>query len=168
MKQHIFKIVSLIFFLLLIYQYTNYKANTKSISNTLEEHNQAIIAYKDSLSILQERFFNASHFSLENNEDAINYFENSDYDINVNHLETLIKNELYKLNEKPGEHPLVPYAPSEGGKILINTMQILNHKWIIADFSDGSYWGELFIKYEVKHNSEVHFSLIDHFMYLPY
>jgi len=49
--------------------------------------------------------------------------------------------------------------------MLINTVKLLNHKWIIADFSDGDFWGELFIAYEINENSELKFSLIDSFLY---
>ncbi len=77
-----------------------------------------------------------------------------------------IKDNLYALNEKAKtEHPLIPYMLSEDRPMVINHVKLLNHKWIIADFSDGKYWGELFIKYEVRDGKELNFELLDSFLY---
>ena len=79
-----------------------------------------------------------------------------------------IKDELHNLNVYEGDdHPIVPYASMTEGKIMINKVKLLNHKWIIADFSDGKYWGELFLTYEITDAQELKFRLVDHFMYPP-
>jgi len=104
-----------------------------------------------------------SHFNLERNEDAISYFENQGY--NVAELIPLIKDELYKLNEEKGEHPIIPYAAEEGKRMMINTVKLLNHKWIVADFSDGHYWGELFLTYEITEDKQLKFNLVESFLY---
>jgi len=48
---------------------------------------------------------------------------------------------------------------------LINKVKLLNHKWIIADFSDGKYWGELFITYVINDDEKIIFNLAKSFMY---
>jgi hypothetical protein len=53
------------------------------------------------------------------------------------------------------------------GKMLINNIRLLNHKWIIADFSDGKYWGELFLTYEITGASELKYELKEYFLYPP-
>ena len=35
----------------------------------------------------------------------------------------------------------------------------------IADFSDGSFWGELMIYYQFNSNGKLTFEVIDHFLY---
>ena len=64
-----------------------------------------------------------------------------------------------------GQHPIVPYASSEGRRMMINTVKLLNHKWIIADFSDGEYWGEVFITYEITEDKQLKFNLVESFLY---
>jgi len=51
------------------------------------------------------------------------------------------------------------------GRMLINKVKLLNHKWIIADFSDGKYWGELFITYVINDGEKIIFNLAKSFMY---
>ena len=63
-----------------------------------------------------------------------------------------------------GDNPLVPYEGIEN-PFKINKIKLLNHKWIVADFSDGKYWGELLIRYELLESKNVDFTLIDHLLY---
>ncbi|TYA67293.1 hydrolase, partial [Seonamhaeicola marinus] len=112
---------------------------------------------------LENAYLNAAHFNLAHNEDAISYFEADGY--NIDSLIPLVKDELYKLNEVKGQHPIVPYGSSEGRKMMINTVKMLNHKWIIADFSDGEFWGEVFLTYQINNNHTVTFTLVESFLY---
>ena len=48
---------------------------------------------------------------------------------------------------------------------LINKIKVLNHKWVVADFSDGTYWGEIFLTYKIKKGGKVSFELKEHFLY---
>ncbi len=59
----------------------------------------------------------------------------------------------------------MPYASSEGRKMLINTVKMLNHKWIIANFTDGKHWGEVFLTYEIGENNLLKFELKEYFLY---
>ena len=163
MKQKIFMYLFVFSLLLTLFMYVNSKRlmeieNKKSatITNQLEK-------YKDSVETLQNEIMNLSHFNLERNEDAISYFEARGY--KIDDLIPLIKDELYKLNEAKNEHPMIPYASSEGRRMMINTIKLLNHKWIIADFSDGEFWGELFLTYEITDSNELKFNLKESFLY---
>jgi hypothetical protein len=118
---------------------------------------------KDSILVLEDKILDLSYFSLDRNEDALSYFENKGF--NVSELIPFIKDELYTLNEHKGEHPLIPYASSEGRKLMINNIKLLNHKWIITDFSDGEFWGELFLTYEITDQKELKFRLSESFLY---
>jgi hypothetical protein len=105
------------------------------------------------------------YFNLDNNDDALSYFERDGY--KPEELIPFIKDQLYSLNDYKDEHPLVPYASMTDGKILINRVRMLNHKWIIADFSDGKNWGELLIRYEINEKKELKFNLVDELLYPP-
>lgn len=163
MKQRIFIYLFVFAILLVLFQYVNSKRVFEDINNKLEGYKSQVVKYKDSVLVLQDDILEVSHFNLDRNEDAMSYFEREGYKINK--LIPFIKDELYKLNEVRGEHPLIPYGSSEGRKMMINTVKMLNHKWIIADFSDGEYWGELFLTYEITENKELKFNLVEYFLY---
>ena len=166
MKSRIFLYLFVFALLLVIFQYVNSKSILENYETRIEKAEKRIEAYKDSVMSLNEEVVGLLYFNLENNDDALSYFERDGYD--TAELIPFIKDELYKLNEVKGEHPLVPYAAmTEGGKILINNVRMLNHKWIIADFSDGKYWGELFMTYEITKDKELKFHLKESFMYPP-
>lgn len=163
MKQRIFMYLFIFATLIVLFQYVSSKRiievqNKKNIG--LEKQ---VATYKDSISVLENDIYSLSHFNLERNEDAISYFERDGY--KVDELIPFIKDEIYKLNEVKGDHPLVPYAASEGRKLMINTIKLLNHKWIIADFSDGEFWGELFLTYQITEGKELKFNLVESFLY---
>lgn len=163
MKQKIFIYLFVFAVLLVLFQYVNSKRVFEDMNNKLEGYRTQLVKYKDSVVVLQKNIAEISHFNLERNEDAISYFENDGY--NVGELIPFIKDELYKLNEVKGDHPIVPYAASTDRKMMINTIKMLNHKWIIADFSDGDYWGELFLTYEITNEKQLKFNLVESFLY---
>lgn len=163
MKQKIFMYLFVFSILLVLFQYVNSKRVFEDMNRKLDGYKGQLERYKDSVGVLQDENLDLSHFNLERNEDAISYFENEGYD--VAELIPLIKDELYKLNEEKGEHPIIPYAAEEGKRMMINTVKLLNHKWIVADFSDGHYWGELFLTYEITEDKQLKFNLVESFLY---
>ena len=100
------------------------------------------------------------YFLLENNDDALSYYDH----LNIKNPARYIADKLIETNEKKGDNPLVPYEGMEGD-FKLNKIKVLNHKWIITDFSDGKFWGELLIKYELKDDLSIDFTLIDHLLY---
>jgi len=149
--------------LLVLFQYVNAKHVFQEMNTKLGKQKVQVDKYKDSVLVLNAEISNLSYFNLEKNEDALSYFEREGFQ--AEELVPLIKDELYALNETKGEHSLIPYASSEGNKLLINKVKILNHKWIIADFSDGEFWGELFLTYQVSPGKKVNFELVESFLY---
>ncbi len=165
MKGKIYLYLFMFSSLLVVFQYVNSKSIIEKYEKDIVKAKDKVSMYKDSLMTLEDENLELMYFNLENNEDAISYFENKG--LNVSELIPFIKDELYKLNEVKGEHPLVPYASMTDGKILINNMRLLNHKWIIADFSDGKYWGELFLTYEITDEGKLDYELKEYFLYPP-
>lgn len=149
--------------LLVIFQYANAKRIFEDQNRKLENYKAKAEKLTDSLSVMQNEMLNLSQFNLERNEDALSYFEKDGYDVST--LIPLIKDEIYSTNESKGEHPIVPYVSSEGRKMLINTVKLLNHKWFIANFSDGEYWGEVLVSYYVNKDKTVDFELAESFLY---
>lgn len=146
--------------LIALYQYVN-------ATHMLEDREETIVKLKsdtqqlqDSVQKLQIKLLNLQYFSLENNDDALAYYDH----LKLKDPSRYIADKLLETNEQKGNNPLVPYEGMEGA-FKINKIKLLNHKWIIADFSDGKYWGELLIKYELKDDLAVDFTLMDHLLY---
>ena len=163
MKQKIFMYLFVFSILLILFQYVNSKRVFEDMNRKLDGYKNQLERCKDSVTALEDENLDLSHFNLERNEDAMSYFEDEGY--NVAELIPLIKDELYKFNEVKGQHPIIPYAAEPSKRMMINTIKLLNHKWIIADFSDGYYWGELFLTYEITEEKQLKFNLVESFLY---
>ena len=132
------------------------EALEKEVTN-LEQQEEL---YKDSLEQSFLQILDMQYFSLENNDEALSQFDH----IELEDPTGYVSDRLLETNEMQGNNPLVPYE-GMNGDFKINKIKILNHKWLICDFSDGKYWGELFIRYEVKENRDVDFTVADHLLY---
>ncbi|KJD32915.1 hydrolase [Tamlana nanhaiensis] len=163
MKQRIFMYLFVFAVLLVIFQYVNAKRVFEDLNKKNEGFKVQVEKYKDSVVGLHHKLQDYSGFSLEQNEDALSYFEADGYKVEA--LIPYIKDKLYETNTVKGEHPLVPYTSSDGRKMLINNVKFLNHKWLIANFSDGEFWGEVLVKYFVNTDKSVDFELSEAFLY---
>lgn len=132
----------------------------KTLDEKIQKKETEIVSLKDSVQKVQLSLLDMQYFSLENNDDALAYYEH----LNLENPSRYIADKLLETNESKGDNPLIPYAGMESD-FKINKIKLLNHKWIIADFSDGKYWGELLIKYELKDDMGVDFTLMDNLLY---
>jgi hypothetical protein len=126
----------------------------------IERLENEIEKLKDSVQKSNLKVMDMQYFSLENNDDALAYY---DY-LGLENPSGYVADKLLETNEQKGDNPLIPYEGMQND-FKINKIKVLNHKWILTDFSDGKYWGELLIKYELKDDLGVDFTLIDHFLY---
>ena len=109
--------------------------------------------------LLDKKFSDQIYFSLDDNQEALRYLN----DVEVDSLTSFIRDELYEKNFTKNSDFFIPLS-SINNKYLINKVKILNHKWIIADFSNGSRWGEMWIEYHFN-NKKVVFYVKDYFLY---
>lgn len=164
MKSRIFMYLFIFSLLLILFQFMNSKSIIEDYDKKLTKLEERETVYKDSIKKLEDINFELMRFSLEFNDDAMSYFEDNGY--KISELVPFIKDELYKLNVYEGDdHPLVPYASMTGNKMMINSIKLLNHRWIITDFSDGKYWGEMLLTYEITEKQELKFKLLEYLMY---
>lgn len=126
----------------------------------IERLQTSISTLKDSVQESQLKVMDMQYFSLENNDDALAYYDH----LQLENPSRYIADKLLETNEKKGDNPLIPYEGMEGD-FKLNKIKILNHKWIVADFSDGKFWGEVLIKYELKDDFGIDFTLLDHLLY---
>ena len=150
--------------LLIVFQYVNSKKIHEANTQKIENYKAKIAKYKDSVRDIGDIAFGLSEFTLGYSDEALNYIEKRGYE--SDQLIALIEETLYELNLKPEAHPLIPYAPmTENGKMIVNAIRVLNHKWVITNFNDGEYWGELLLKYTIEQNGQITFEVIDSFLY---
>lgn len=122
---------------------------------------------KDSQNSNTSQLAEANYFSLEKNENAQNYFnpDNAEKTIQVEKLIPFVTEKLMDLNANPKGNPYVGQDQIGANKFIINKVRILNHRWIIADFSDGDYWGEVLIKYFINEDETVSFETFQSLLY---
>lgn len=147
--------------LLNIFTYMYFTKKAKSEEDRIANFQKESKAKKDSIASLNEKLFDANYFSFETNDNAMDYYENYDPE----KLALQIRDEINSLNENPNGNPLTGYDVINGNRTLINKIKILNHRWIIADFSAGSAWGEVLIKYFVVDGKPTEFKTIETFVY---
>ena len=145
--------------LILIFLSINYTKISK-----LNESNSRIL--KKKIDTLEKRYIELDkkyrdeiYFTLSDNQEALSYFK----DIDVDSLVSYIRDELYEKNFNKDSDTFIPISNNKN-KYLINKVKILNHKWIIADFSNGSRWGEMWIEYYFNEN-KVEFHVKDLLLY---
>ncbi|TRZ45343.1 hydrolase [Robertkochia solimangrovi] len=161
MKQKIFMYLFFFALLFIIYQYVSssrYFENEQHKMEVLSERNTKL---EDSIQQLILKNISQQYFSLDNNDDALAYYDGR----NIENPSRYIADKLLETNETKGNNPLVPYDGMSGSPMKINKIKLLNHKWIICDFSDGKYWGELLIEYQLQDNMDVTFTPLAHLLY---
>jgi hypothetical protein len=100
-------------------------------------------------------------FSLDNNEFAQEYY----FEHNLKGLKTKVKEDLTAFNADKRGNKYVSYDQIGDNPFLINSIKILNHRWIIANFSDGKVWGEVLIKYFHNTNKPTDFETVETLIY---
>jgi hypothetical protein len=109
------------------------------------------------------QFSNANYFALESDEDAQEYFFSNNLDYQK--VAVKVKEDLIVLNENKNGNRLVPYEPIDGKPFIINTSKILNHRWLIAEFSNGDLWGQILVKYFVSADKPTDFETVETVLY---
>ncbi len=122
---------------------------------------------RDSLVLVSNQLADADYFSLAKNENAQNYFENSTSQkiIQYEKLIPVVTEKLLDYNSNPKGNPYTGQDQIGANKFIINKVRILNHRWIIADFSDGENWGEVLLKYFVNDDETISFEVNQSLLY---
>ena len=162
MRNKIFLYLFIFMFLFTVFIYVNDKkildAKEEQIENLQARLSEADIQNE----VLSNKNAGLNYFSMEQNEAAISYFE--DQGINAEEFTRKVEDEIISRNRADEDNELVPFEGMEG-VMRINKVKILNHKWIIADFTDGKFWGELLISYDVDENNNLQLTTEKSFLY---
>lgn len=146
-------------FLINIFQYVN---SSKILDFKEREVSKIKSQLQQSRDSLTEARFN-DYFDIANDEDAQEYY----YSQNLDYQKVMVKvnEDLVSLNANKEGNSLIPYEPIDGKQFLINKAKVLNHRWIVAEFSNGDYWGQVLIKYFYNDGEATQFQTIDTILY---
>ena len=162
MKRQIFLYLFLFALLMILFLYMNQKSIFEKQESKIEFLRTKVEKEEDSIVHLNDKIADLNYFTLQGNENAMTYLEDLGY--NAADLETLITDQIYDQNAQKGNNPLVPFE-GMSGDMKINKLKFLNHKWILADFTDGNYWGEMILEYSVNENKELTLNTIASLIY---
>jgi len=138
-----------------IFQYVNSTKILDAKDQEVTKIQQRLKTSRDSVATLAM----ANYFSLESDEDAQEYFYKNDLDYQK--VAQKVKEDLLVLNENKNGNRLIPYEPIDGKVFLVNTSKILNHRWLIAEYSNGDLWGQILVKYFVTEGKPTDFETVE-------
>jgi hypothetical protein len=130
--------------LLVLFMYVNQSAIFERQTAVINSLEQKQLALKDTVTALNQEISELLYFDLLTNDSARTYFEQ--IGLEPEDAANQVKERIYEYNLQKGGNPLVSFA-NANGQWRINRIKFLNHRWVIADCSDGSAWGELWIEY---------------------
>jgi hypothetical protein len=164
MKKSLFLYLFILAALMNVFTYMYYSKQTAFEKEQADKYSKKLT---DSLNVMSEKFADANYFSLENNENAQNYFDNQITGKFISHekLIPLVKESLMEMNANPKGNPYIGQDQIGAQKFIINKIKVINHRWLIADFSDGEYWGEVLIKYFVNDDETIAFETMNTILY---
>ncbi len=149
-----------IFALLLnIFQYVN-------SNKILDAKEKEVQLTKERLKIARDSIITVGYndyFDIEKDQDAQDYF----YSKNLDYVKVMqkVNEDMVDLNTKPNGNPLIPYEPIDGKNFIINKAKILNHRWIIAEFSNTELWGQILVKYFYNDDKPTDFETVETILY---
>ena len=114
------------------------------------------VKMNDSIAKIVTEKEEGDYFSLAYDEKAQDYLVGYD----VQKLMPQVKEKLMDMNSNPTGNKLIPYD-----NMVINKVRFLNHRWIIADFTGDSNWGEVILKYFLEKDGSVTFETAETVMY---
>lgn len=162
MRNKIFMYLFLFAILYIVFQFMN----SKKANEYYTEKVTFLEAKVDSLEVENESLrsvnMDLNYFSLLENDAAYSYF--ADQGLDVDKIAVAIESEIIDRNRPNADNELIPFAGMEG-KMRVNHIKILNNHWIIADFTDGIYWGEVLLDYEIDESKNLSITTKDGFLY---
>jgi len=164
MKRLLLLYLTILFALTTLFTYVFLNSELKFEQKRSEKR---ITKLKDSLTSVSNQLVDADYFSLAKNENAQNYFENQNAQKTIQYekLIPVITEKLLDYNSNPKGNPYTGQDQIGANKFIINKVRILNHRWIIADFSDGEIWGEVLLKYFVNEDETISFEVNQSLLY---
>lgn len=162
MKSKIFMYLFFFALLFIIYQYMNEKSIFEAQENKITAVNANLTTAERTIDSLNDRVAELNYFTLQGNDNAMTYLEQLGYE--AAEAESFVTEAIYDQNGAEGSNPLIPYEGIDGN-MKINKVKFLNHRWILADFTDGTYWGEMVLEYFFNEKNELELTPVSSILY---
>ncbi len=164
MKARVFLYLFLFAFLYNVYQFMNSKRYVKEQEKLVHNLTEEVDSLKAQLASTQNNspFDENRGFSLRSNSHSREFFENQG--ISVDSIIAKIESKIIAQNSVDADNPLVPYSGMKG-KMRINRVKVLNNRWVMAEFTDGVYWGNCIISYYLDEHNKLQFDTLDGVLY---
>lgn len=163
MRKSLFLYLFIIAVLINVFTFTYFSKQETFLKNKVITTTKTL---NDSIQLLTNQLDDAGYFSYERNSNAQDYFAiTAPINMESEKLVPHVVESLMAFNEKPDGNPYTGQTRISGQKFIINKARVLNHRWIIADYSDGTYWGEVLIKYFINPDNTVSFEVMQSFLY---
>lgn len=160
MRKSLFLYLFIIAILINVFTYKYFTSKGSDEVKELKVENKKL---KDSTLIMFNQSLDNIAFTLEYNDRAQNYLEQGD----INAFAEKVKQSLLAYNDDKEGNKYVDQAKIGDQKYIINRIKILNHRWLIADYSNGELWGEVLIKYFVEDDGSISFKTMESYLYSP-
>jgi hypothetical protein len=175
MKKYALYIILFLFIVSGYFMYNSYQLikDNQALKKELKETNegydnniQYAIQLEDSIKQFKHSIDSLQHsdrFSIAGNLKANAYLDETFND--HKDWQNYIKGNLLKTNDlQQGDNPLIPFA-GMAGAMQFDDVKVLNHRWLIAHFTDGTYQGEVIIRYDIDKNGKLHYKVLDQTLY---
>ncbi len=167
MRKSLFLYLFIIAVLLNIFTYKYFTSKQKSessnaVGNATEIKDKSLT---DSISSLTNKLYDANEFSLENNDRAQNYLIEGSRVKDFSEFDKKVQEALIAYNDSPEGNQYTDQPKMGNQKFIINKAKLLNHRWIIANYSNGELWGEVLLKYFIDEKGAVSFEIMNSYLY---
>jgi len=163
MKKSLFLYLFIIAVLINVFTYSYFTKQNEAMKQSVEASSKKL---RDTVDALMNRADDAMYFTLERNANAQDYFAvTSPIEMSIEELVPKVEEQLLSYNDNPEGNPYTGQTKLGSQKFIINKARVLNHRWIIADYSDGNYWGEVMLKYFVNGDNTISFEVMQSLLY---
>ena len=161
MKKSLFLYLFVFTLLICLFQLVQGNNQFNQLSTEIQKLNKILDEKNEYISSLELTNESCTYFDYESNQEAQNYHQDKNISIP---LEKYIWDDLLSYNNAENGNPFIPYQGDQNN-FMINKVKLLNHKWLIADFSDSKNWGEITLRYFVEEDNTVEYELMDALIY---
>lgn len=162
MKKSLFLYLFIIAVLMNLFTYKYFTSKEAAEQKSAPETQETKV---DSISSKENTTYDDDVFSLENNDRAQNYLFETAKINDIPAFSEKVKQALLAYNDSPEGNKYVDQVKMGEQKFIINSMKLINHRWIIANYSNGQLWGEVLLKYFVEDNGTISFEVMNSYLY---
>ena len=158
MRNKIIQYLLIFVSLIALYLFVSDMNKSEAFAASQDRMSNRIDILKDSIAQLVIEQTDNAYFSLAVNRDA----QQAQPNFSPEALQNILENYILSANDNPKGNSLLS---SIGSDWIINKIHVVNHEWILADFTNGTQWGDALLYYQIKLNGKPHLRLLNHVMY---